>query len=134
MPNRGRSVRENSLPAYVPGGSDDPAVHAAAAKAIELIMDGARVGLGSGRAVWVFIAKLGALRREGLRVSAVTASRASTREARLAGIPIIELGEGGPLDVTIDGADEVTPNLDLVKGRGGAMIRERIGRQPRTAR
>lgn len=111
---------------YVPGGNDDPSVHAAAAKAVELIMDGARVGLGSGRAVWVFIEKLGARRREGLRVTGVTASQASTREARRAGIPLIELGEGGPLDLTVDGADEVAPNLDLLKGRGGAMVRERI--------
>lgn len=112
--------------AYVPGGNDDPSVHAAAAKAVELIMDGARLGLGSGRAVSVFIAKLGARRREGLRVTGVTASQASTREARRAGIPLIELGEGGRLDLTVDGADEVAPNLDLVKGRGGAMVRERI--------
>ena len=112
--------------AYVPGGNDDPSVHAAAAKAIELVMDGARVGLGSGRAVLVFIAKLAARRREGLRVTGVTASQASTREAQRAGIPLIELGEGGPLDLTVDGADEVAPNLDLLKGRGGAMVRERI--------
>jgi ribose 5-phosphate isomerase A len=115
-----------SRPAYVPGSSDDPSVHAAAAKALELVRDGARVGLGSGRAVWVFIAKVGARRREGLRVAAVTASQASSREAQRAGIPLIELGEGGPLDLTVDGADEVAPNLDLVKGRGGAMVRERI--------
>jgi ribose 5-phosphate isomerase A len=112
--------------AYLPGGNDDPSVHAAAAKATELITDGARVGLGSGRAAWVFIAMLGALRREGLRVTGVTASQASTREARRAGIPLIELGEGGPLDLMVDGADEVAPNLDLLKGRGGAMVRERI--------
>ncbi len=112
--------------AYGPGGNDDPSVHAAAAKAVELIMDGARVGLGSGRAVQVFIEKLGARRREGLRVTGVTASQASTREAERAGIPLIELGEGGPLDLTVDGADEVAPNLDLLKGRGGAMVRERI--------
>jgi ribose 5-phosphate isomerase A len=112
--------------AYEPGGSDDPSVHAAAAKAVELIEDGARVGLGSGRAVWVFIAKLGARRREGVRVTGVTASEASTREALRAGIHLIELGKGGPLDITVDGADEVAPNLDLVKGRGGAMVRERI--------
>lgn len=113
-------------PAYTRGSSDDPSVHAAAAKALELVRDGARVGLGSGRAVWVFIEKLGARQRDGLRVTAVTASQASSREARRAGISLIELGEGGPLDLTVDGADEVAANLDLVKGRGGAMVRERI--------
>jgi ribose 5-phosphate isomerase len=56
-------------PASVPGGSDDPGVRAVAAQALELIADGARVGLGSGRAVSVFIAKLGTRAREGLRVS-----------------------------------------------------------------
>ncbi len=112
--------------ANVSGGDDGPSVEAAAAKAVELIKDGARVGLGSGRAVRAFIAKLGARRREGLRVTAVTASESSTREAKRAGIALIELGDGGPLDLTVDGADEVAPNLDLLKGRGGAMVRERI--------
>jgi ribose 5-phosphate isomerase A len=115
-----------TLSEYVRGSSDDPSVQAAAAKAIELVTDGACVGLGSGRAVSVFIAKLGARQSQGLRITAVTASQRSSREARRAGIPLIELGEGGPLDLTIDGADEVAPNLDLVKGRGGAMVRERI--------
>lgn len=97
-----------------------------AAQAIELITDGARVGLGSGRAASVFIAQLGARRREGLRVSGVPTSHVSAYEARRAGIPLIELGAGGPLDLTVDGADEVAPNLDLIKGRGGALVRERI--------
>jgi ribose 5-phosphate isomerase A len=113
-------------PAYTPGGIDDPSVHAVAERAIELIPDGARVGLGSGRAASVFITKLGARRREGFRVSGVPTSRASADAARRAGIPLIELGEGGLLDLTVDGADEVAPTLDLVKGRGGALVRERI--------
>jgi len=109
----------------VPGGSDDPSIHAVAAKALELIADGARVGLGSGRAASVFIARLGIRAREGLRVSGVPTSHASATQAREAGIPLIELGEV-PLDITVDGADEVAPNLDLVKGWGGALVRERI--------
>ena len=104
----------------------DPAVHAAAAKAIELISDGAKVGLGSGRAVAVFIAKLGQLQRDGMRTICVCASTASTHLAREAGLSVAELREAGPLDLTVDGADEVAPNLDLLKGRGGAMVRERI--------
>jgi len=59
-------------------------------------------------------------------VSGVPTSHVSAYEARRAGIPLIELGAGGPLDLTVDGADEVAPNLDLVKGRGGALVRERI--------
>ena len=111
---------------YVPGSSDDPSVQAATTKALELVTDGARIGLGSGRAVSAFIAKLGARRREGLRIKGVAASLSSTQAAQRAGIPLIELGEGGPLNLTFDGADEVAPNLDLIKGRGGAMVRERI--------
>lgn len=105
---------------------NDPAVHAAAAKAIELISDGARVGVGSGRAVAVFISKLGQLQREGARVTCVCASRVSTLEARRAGLSVAELEDIDALDVAVDGADEVAPNLDLLKGRGGAMVRERI--------
>jgi ribose 5-phosphate isomerase A len=108
------------------GGTSDPAVHAAAAKAVELISDGARIGLGSGRAVAVFIAKLGELQHYGLRVTCVCASSASTVEARRAGLSVIDLPEAGLLDLTVDGADQVAPNLDLLKGRGGAMVRERI--------
>jgi ribose 5-phosphate isomerase A len=94
-------------------------------KALELVFDGARVGLGSGRAASAFIAMLGARVHEGLRVSGVPTSRASAAHAGDAGIPLIELGEV-PLDITVDGADEVAPNLDLVKGWGGALVRERI--------
>jgi ribose 5-phosphate isomerase A len=108
------------------GGVTDPAVHAAAAKAIEFISDGARVGLGSGRAVAVFIAKLGDLHRDGVRVTCVCASRASTLEARRVGLSVVELGEVAALDLTVDGADEVAPNLDMIKGGGGAIVRERI--------
>ena len=113
-------------PAYTPGGADDPSIHAVAAKAIELITDGARVGLGSGRAASVFIAKLGVRRREGLCVSGVPTSRAAAELARHTGIPLVELGTGGLLDLTVDGADEVAPDLDLVKGWGGELVRERI--------
>jgi ribose 5-phosphate isomerase A len=103
-----------------------PAVQAAAAKALELVADGARVGLGSGRAASAFIALLGARVREGLKVSGVPTSHAAAVEAKTAGIPFIELGEGVELDITVDGADEVAPNIDLVKGWGGALVRERI--------
>lgn len=109
-----------------PGDSDDPSIVAVAARAIELIKDGARIGLGSGRAASAFIAQLGARRRVGLRVSAVPTSRAAAEQARLAGIPLVPLGTGGLLDLTVDGADEVAPNLDLVKGWGGALVHERI--------
>ena len=118
--------QDHAAGAGAPGDRDDPGIVAVAATAIELISDGARIGLGSGRAASAFIAQLGARRREGLRVSAVPTSRAAADQARLAGIPLIPLGTGGLLDLTVDGADEVAPSLDLVKGWGGALVHERI--------
>lgn len=102
----------------------DDGIHAAAAKALELIVDGARVGLGSGNAAQVFISALGERVRAGLRVTCVSTSNASSDHARQAGIPLIALGN--EFDITVDGADEVAPDLDLVKGWGGAFVRERI--------
>jgi len=111
---------------FEPGDVTDPAVQAAAAKAVDLISDGVRIGLGSGRAVTAFIGKLAELQRDDFRVPCVCASHASTLEARRVGLFVTELAEVGALDLTFDGADEVAPNLDLLKGRGGAMVRERI--------
>jgi ribose 5-phosphate isomerase A len=111
---------------HVSGGASDLGVQAAVAQALELIEDGARVGLGTGRAAEAFISALGARVRHGLRVAAVPTSRDSARLAREVGIPLIDLGEDVMLDLIVDGADEVAPNLDLVKGWGGALVQERI--------
>jgi len=108
------------------GGVDDPGVQAVATRALDLIADGARVGLGSGRASLAFIEKLGERVRQGLRMAGVATSSASEQRARAVGIPLIALDEEVVLDLTVDGADEVAPNLDLVKGWGGALVRERI--------
>lgn len=108
------------------GGSDDPGVVAVATAALALVEDGMRLGLGTGRAATAFIHRLGARVRDGLRVSGVPTSDASERLARDLGIPLVELDEAIELDVTVDGADEVSPELDLVKGWGGALVRERI--------
>ncbi|MGH2897330.1 MAG: ribose-5-phosphate isomerase RpiA [Solirubrobacteraceae bacterium] len=104
----------------------DPALEAVAAHALELVSDGAKLGLGTGRAATAFIAALGARVRAGLRVVGVPTSAESAHAARHAGIPLIELGEDVLLDLTVDGADEVAPNLDLVKGWGGALVAEQI--------
>jgi ribose 5-phosphate isomerase A len=111
---------------YVADGSDDPGIQAVAAAALALVVDGTRIGIGTGRAASAFIAALGARVREGLRVHGVPTSRVSAEAARKAGIPLLELGQDMELEVTVDGADEVAPNLDLVKGWGGALVRERI--------
>jgi ribose 5-phosphate isomerase A len=86
---------------------------------------GARIGLGSGRAAAAFVRALGVRARAGLRVAGVPTSAETAALGREVGIPIIEL-DRTPLDVTVDGADEVDPNLDMVKGWGGALVRERI--------
>jgi ribose 5-phosphate isomerase A len=106
--------------------TDDPAVLAVARHATSLVSDGARVGLGSGRAAAAFVAELGARVRQGLRIAAAATSDATERQAEALGIPLLALDETVVLDLTVDGADEVAPNLDLVKGWGGALVRERI--------
>jgi ribose 5-phosphate isomerase A len=115
-----------SDPELGPGSSNDPGVRAAAAHAMTFIREGARIGLGTGRAASAFVDQLGSRVRNGFPVSAVPTSQATADRARQAGIPLIEPGDGGFLDLTVDGADEVAPNLDLVKGLGGALVRERI--------
>jgi ribose 5-phosphate isomerase A len=104
----------------------DPAMHAVAARALDLITDGALVGLGSGRTASLFVTMLGARVRGGLQVTGVPASRATAVLALEVGIPLAPLSEEARLDLTVDGADEVAPNLDLIKGHGGALVRERI--------
>jgi ribose 5-phosphate isomerase A len=104
----------------------DPGVLAAAALAADLVERGTKVGLGTGRAAAAFIARLGERARAGLSIACVATSEASAQQARALGLPLIELGEDVQLDLTVDGADEVTPSLDLLKGRGGAFVRERI--------
>ena len=112
--------------AHAPGGADDPGVQAVATRALDLVRDGSRVGLGSGRASLAFITKLGERVQQGFRIVGVPTSNASAQHARDVGIPLIDLGEDVELDLTVDGADEVAPTLDLVKGWGGALVRERI--------
>jgi ribose 5-phosphate isomerase A len=107
------------------GGATDAGIIAAAAAAVDLVTDGARIGIGSGRAASAFIHQLGARCRDGLHIVAVPTSRAAAAEARTVGVPLIALTDE-PLDLTVDGADEVAPNLDLIKGWGGALVDERI--------
>ncbi len=107
-------------------GSDDRSIDAVVARALDLIQDGVQIGLGTGRAAAVFVVALAERVRAGLRVACVPTSEATKRQARDLGIPLIELEGDLDLDLTVDGADEVAPNLDLVKGWGGAFVRERI--------
>lgn len=95
-------------------------------RALALVQDGDTVGLGSGHASTEFITELGERVRAGLNVRGVASSRASEDLARRVGIPIVSLADGLPLALTVDGADEVDPNLNLIKGYGRALVREKI--------
>lgn len=97
-----------------------------AARAIEFVKDGDVVGLGTGRAATAFVRALGAAVKGGLRVRGVPTSQVTADLASQLGIPLATLDEVGQIDITFDGADEVDPRLDLIKGYGGAMVREKI--------
>jgi ribose 5-phosphate isomerase A len=101
----------------------DP-LEALATRALGLVRDGTVVGLGTGRAATAFLHALAGRVREGLRVKGVPTSEETERLARELGIPLV--GLDADLDLTVDGADEVDPELNLIKGYGGALVRERI--------
>jgi ribose 5-phosphate isomerase A len=100
---------------------------AAARAALEYVRGGMKLGLGTGSTAAHFIALLGdRIRQSGLKVVAVASSNASEALAREAGVPLIEPSRGLRLDLAIDGADEIAPDLSLIKGNGGAMLREKV--------
>ena len=106
--------------------ADNPVLVAAATRALEFVRDGSIVGLGTGRAATAFVQALGARVRQGLRVTGVPTSAATAAVARQSGIPLVGLDDVDAIDLTVDGADEVDPQLDLIKGYGGAMVGEKI--------
>lgn len=101
---------------------------AAAERAVEFVASGMIIGIGSGSTARFAIQRIGALPREGVvgELLGVPTSVESEVEARRQGIPLAEPDWQGPIDLTIDGADEVSPALDLIKGGGGALLREKI--------
>jgi ribose 5-phosphate isomerase A len=99
---------------------------ATARHALTYVKDGQTLGLGTGRAAEAFVDVLGERVREGLRVRGVPTSVATAAYAKRLGIPLLTLEEAGELDVAFDGADEVAPNLDCIKGYHGALVREMI--------
>jgi ribose 5-phosphate isomerase A len=99
---------------------------AAAEAALEWVRDGMTLGLGTGRAAASFVSALGARVADGLRVTGVPTSEATAELAGRLGIPLARLDDVEALDITFDGADEVDDRLDLIKGYGGAMVREKI--------
>src|ERR1700691_607490 len=99
---------------------------AAAARAVEFVRPGVRLGLGTGATAKHFVDLLAERVRTGLDIVAVPTSEATRAVAERLGIALTTLDETPELDLTVDGADEIAPDLTLIKGGGGALLREKI--------
>ncbi len=106
--------------------ANDQEKEAAARASLRFVKDGQVVGLGSGSTAAYFIQLLGEQVRNGLRIRGIPTSEHSRGQAAGLGIPLTTLDECQEIDVTVDGADEVDPQLRLIKGGGGALLREKI--------
>ena len=98
----------------------------AAARALEHVQDGMKLGLGTGSTARHFVDLLGEKVRTGMKVVGVPTSEATRAQAQACGIPLTMLDDIDRLDLTVDGADEMDPALNLIKGGGGALLREKI--------
>jgi len=105
--------------------SDDP-LRALGEAAAAYVESGMKVGLGTGRAAHAFVRALAARVKGGLEIAGVPTSEATYELATSLDVPLLTLDEAGELDLTVDGADEVAPDLSLIKGLGGALVREKI--------
>jgi ribose 5-phosphate isomerase A len=99
---------------------------AVASKALEFVQDGMKLGLGSGTTAEAFVELLAPKVRAGQKLLCVPSSERTATLARKLGITLSSLDDLAPLDLTIDGADEADRNLDLIKGGGGMLLREKI--------
>jgi ribose 5-phosphate isomerase A len=106
--------------------SNDQEKEVAARASLKFIKDGQVVGLGTGSTAAYFIQALGEKVKNGLRIRGISSSVRSRDQAASLGIPMTTLDECPEIDVTVDGADEVDPQLRLIKGGGGALLREKI--------
>jgi len=106
--------------------SPDDLKKLAAARALELVRPGMRLGLGTGSTAKHFVALLGERVAAGLDVLCVSTSEVTEAQARTLGIKMSTLDEAPELDLTVDGADEIDSNLRLIKGGGAALLREKI--------
>jgi ribose 5-phosphate isomerase A len=104
----------------------DAQKRAAAARATDFVRPGMRLGLGTGSTAKHFVELIGERVRAGLDILAVPTSEATFADAKRCGIALTSLEETPELDLTVDGADEVGPGLCLIKGGGGALLREKI--------
>jgi len=95
-------------------------------EAAKYVRDGMVVGLGTGSTVKYTILKIGEMMKDGLDIVGIPTSKATENLAKELGIPLGDLGDYDYIDLTIDGADEVDKNLNLIKGGGGALLREKM--------
>jgi ribose 5-phosphate isomerase A len=125
----GRVCLETSgMPSDPSGPSDlDALKQAAAESTVALVGDGMVVGLGSGSTAAFAVSAVARRVREGLRIIAIPTSESTAARAREGGIPLTTFAEHARIDITIDGADEIEAgSLNLIKGHGGALLREKI--------
>ncbi|WP_106496467.1 ribose-5-phosphate isomerase RpiA [Lentibacillus sp. Marseille-P4043] len=95
-------------------------------EAVKLVKDGMTIGLGSGSTVNWLLQALGERVQAGLQIKGIPSSRKTERLAKEHGIPLTDLSETTQIDIAIDGADEISPDLTLLKGGGGSLVREKI--------
>ncbi|KAL3519139.1 hypothetical protein ACH5RR_021728 [Cinchona calisaya] len=122
------SIKSLSTPTPSPPLTQDSLKKLAADKAVEYVQSGMVLGLGTGSTAAFVVAKLGELLVTGqlTNIVGVPTSKRTQEQAASLNIPLATLDTHPSLDLAIDGADEVDPNLDLVKGRGGALLREKM--------
>ena len=106
--------------------NSDAQKRAAATRAVDFVRPGMRLGLGTGSTAKHFVELIGERVRSGLDIVAVPTSETTFADARRSGISLATLDEVSLLDLTVDGADEIGPDLCLIKGGGGALLREKI--------
>jgi ribose 5-phosphate isomerase A len=96
------------------------------AKAAEFVKDGMTIGLGTGSTAFYFIEKLIERCQQGLKIQVVASSQRSLEQAQKGGIPLLDINKIHSLDLTVDGADEIDTAKRMIKGGGGALMREKI--------
>lgn len=106
--------------------SQEAAKKAAGEKAAELIENGMVVGLGTGSTAFFFIEALIRRCKQGLKIQAIASSNRSQAQAKKGGIPILNIDDLSSIDTYVDGADEIDPQKQMIKGGGGALLREKI--------
>ena len=117
---------DESTPTHAGIPAADAGKQEAAERALEYVEDGMTVGLGSGSTAELFLAALAGRVQDGLRIRGVPTSERVAGLARAAGVPLVGPEELPPIAVTVDGADEVDRSFNMTKGRGGALLREKL--------